>query len=68
MKYITLKQAEVLTGISERGLRDAVTRGRLKAQKLGGLWLTTERDVQAFREAAPKPRGRRHVAAPGGNA
>lgn len=46
---LTLGDAATLLGIAPVTLRAAVARGRLKARKFGGTWLTTKQDVEAYR-------------------
>lgn len=47
-KLITLREAAALSGLSRSHLALLSRTGQLKAQKLGPLWLTTERAVTAY--------------------
>jgi len=45
---ITLAEAAEVYGFSRNYLGNLVRRGRLRARKSGGTWLTTPADVEAF--------------------
>ena len=56
-RSITLVEAAELYGFSRNYLGNLVRKGRLKATKSGGTWLTTPADVEAF-IASRKRRGK----------
>lgn len=45
---ITLAEAAELYGFSRNYLGNLVRKGRLKARKSGGVWLTTPLEVETF--------------------
>ena len=45
---ISLADAAEIYGFSADYLRQLIHRKRLKAQKLGGVWLTTRADVEEY--------------------
>ncbi len=47
-ELITLKQAAEYCGLSVDFLRELAGKGRLKAHKLGNLWVTTKADVDEY--------------------
>jgi len=47
-RFITLAEAAEMYRFSRNYLGNLVRRGRLKAHKSGGVWLTTPADVEAF--------------------
>ena len=47
-RAITLVEAAQLYGFSRNYLGNLVRKGRLKATKSGGTWLTTPADVEVF--------------------
>ena len=53
---ITLAEAAEIYGFSQDYLRQLIHKGRLKARKSGGVWLTTPVDIQVY-IASRKRRG-----------
>ena len=53
---ITLAEAAEIYGFSQDYLRQLVHKGRLKARKSGGIWLTTPADIEIY-IASRKKRG-----------
>ena len=51
---ISLADAAEIYGFSADYLRQLIHRKRLKAQKLGGVWLTTRADVEEYIEGRQK--------------
>ena len=47
-RLISLAQAAELYGLSTSYLRQIAIKGRLKAQKVGGMWITTPAAVEAY--------------------
>lgn len=47
-ELIPLSQAAVISGLSPQQLRLLARKGRLRAQKIGRDWLTTEAAVRAY--------------------
>ena len=47
-RLITLREAAALSGLSRSHLALLARTGQLEAQKVGPLWLTTERAVAAY--------------------
>ena len=47
-RLISLADAARIYGFSSDYLRHLVLRERLKAQKIGGIWLTTRANVEEF--------------------
>lgn len=47
-RLISLKEASELYGFDYRYLATLARKGRLKAQKIAGAWLTTPADVEVF--------------------
>ena len=47
-RLISLPEAAELYGFNRRYLTAIARRGRLKAQKIGGVWLTTPYDVEEY--------------------
>ena len=47
-RLIALSEAAELYGFSHNYLRILARKGRLKARKIAGAWLTTPEDVEAF--------------------
>lgn len=45
---ITLAEAAEWCGFTQRHLRELARKGRLRAYKSGGVWLTTLADVEAY--------------------
>ena len=45
---ITLAEAAEMYGFSRNYLGNLVRKGRLKARKSGGVWLTTPADIETF--------------------
>ena len=48
LRLISLSEAAALYGFSHNYLRNLARKGRLKAQKIAGAWLTTPKDVEEF--------------------
>lgn len=48
VKLISLPEAAAIYGFNRRYLGALARRGRLKAQKIGGVWVTTPKDVETF--------------------
>lgn len=51
---IALADAAQIYGFSSDYLRQLIHRKRLKAQKLGGVWLTTRADIEEYIEDRQK--------------
>lgn len=49
--WISTSQAATITGLSERGVRDACKRGRLKAERVGGQWNIDTISAKQYRAA-----------------
>jgi hypothetical protein len=47
-QLISLAEAAELYGFSHNYLRNIARRGRLKARKIAGAWLTTPEDIEEF--------------------
>ena len=47
-RLISLPEAAELYGFNRRYLSALARKGRLKAQKIGGVWLTTPKDVEEY--------------------
>ncbi len=47
---MTLKEAAALLGTSPDNLRGAISRGSLRAKKLGRDWIVTAREVEQYRK------------------
>lgn len=47
-KLISLPEAAEIYGFDQRYLGKLARRGRLKAQKIGNIWVTTPRDVEEY--------------------
>lgn len=45
---ISMAEASELYGFSRYYLRNLCQKGRLKAKKVGGAWVTTPKDVEEF--------------------
>ena len=52
--FISLGDAAEIYGFSADYLRNLAQRGRLKAQKIGGIWLTTRANVEEYIESRQK--------------
>lgn len=53
-RLISLADASGIYGFSSDYLRHLVLRKRLKAQKIGGIWLTTRAHVEEYIESRQK--------------
>jgi hypothetical protein len=47
-RLISLAEAAKLYGFSRYYLSNLAKRGRLKAQKVGGAWVTTPQDIETY--------------------
>jgi hypothetical protein len=47
-RLISLPEAAELYGFDQRYLGKLARRGRLKAQKLGKMWVTTPQDIETY--------------------
>jgi hypothetical protein len=47
-RLISLPEAAVLYGFSAGYLTNLARKSRLKAQKVGGIWVTTPDDIEAY--------------------
>jgi hypothetical protein len=47
-RLISLKEASHIYGLDDNYLGQLARRGRLRAQKIGGVWITTPADVEAY--------------------
>ena len=47
-RLISLPEAAELYGLSHSYLKQLAHRGRLQAKKIGGVWLTTPNDMEAY--------------------
>ena len=47
-RLISLSEAAEMYGLSTSYLRQIAIKGRLKAQKIGGVWITTPSDVETY--------------------
>jgi excisionase family DNA binding protein len=50
-ELITLPEAAKLSNLSERYLQAIAKKGRLKAKKSGGTWLTTEAAIEEYKRS-----------------
>lgn len=57
-ELIDLQEASSYSGLAAASLKDYASDGRLKAQKKGGVWLTTRRWVDEYK-ANRSARGRK---------
>ncbi len=48
MTRLTLPEAATSAGLHPKTLRDAISRGRLRAERYGRDWLTTDAWLQAY--------------------
>jgi len=55
-RLISLADAAAMYGFSHVYLKQIAKKGRLKAQKIGGVWLTTPRDMEDYIQSR-QPRG-----------
>jgi excisionase family DNA binding protein len=53
-RLISLAEAAELYGFNAQYLSQLAKRGRLKAQKIGGVWLTTKHDVETYIKSRKK--------------
>lgn len=57
--YVTLPQLAARLGIQTGGLRVAIIRGALKAEKFGNMWVITEAEAERYvneHRSIPGPR------------
>jgi len=47
-RLISLPEASEMYGLSHAYLKQIAQKGRLKAQKIGGTWLTTPEDMENY--------------------
>ncbi len=47
-RLISLPEASGLYGLSHSYLKQLAQKGRLQAQKIGGIWLTSPNDVEIY--------------------
>jgi hypothetical protein len=47
-ELISLQQAAEYAGLKKDSLHDYIKRGRLKAKKIGGFWVTTHAAIDAY--------------------
>ena len=47
-RLISLPEAAELYGFNPRYLGELARKGRLEAQKLGGIWITTPGDIEEY--------------------
>ena len=47
-RLISLAEASKTYGLTQRYLSKLAKRGRLQARKIGSIWLTTPKDVEAY--------------------
>ncbi len=52
---LTLVEAAAELGLADSTLRHQVRNGRLKAEKRGGSWWITRRELERYRAATTKP-------------
>ncbi|HML21872.1 MAG TPA: helix-turn-helix domain-containing protein [Aggregatilinea sp.] len=55
---LTTKQAAEELGITLRAVQQAITRGTLKAEKMGRDWFIRKSEIEAYRAASLGKRGR----------
>ena len=48
MDYLTVKEVSTKLGVSEKTVRNYISKGELIAYMLGTSWKITEEDLQAF--------------------
>jgi excisionase family DNA binding protein len=53
--YLTINEAAKRRGVSRQAVQDLISRGRLKARRLGRQWLIHRLDLSAYK---PDPGGR----------
>lgn len=51
MDYLTVEQVSKSLGVSEKTVRNYISKGELKAFKLGTGWKITEENLQSFIES-----------------
>ena len=56
-ELISLSEAAELSGFNSDFLRQMINKGRLKARRTGGIWLTTLASVEAYKKT--RHRGKR---------
>lgn len=54
---LSLAEAAALCGLSAHTLAQQAERGRLRARKVGGVWVTTRECLQAYLAEHPRLRG-----------
>ena len=47
-KTYSLKETAAILGVAERTMHDYIKTGKIKAQKIGGHWRISERNLQRF--------------------
>lgn len=47
-RLLSLPEVAELYGFNAKYLAQLAKKGRLRAQKIGGIWLTTRQDVEAY--------------------
>ena len=63
-KYISVKQAAEMLGVSGRRVRALIAAKRLPAQQIGGVWIINAKDLKLVSERKP---GRPPAKKKGGN-
>jgi excisionase family DNA binding protein len=53
--YLTVNEAAKNRGVSRQAIQDLISRGRLKASRVGNQWLIHKRDLAGYK---PDPGGR----------
>lgn len=53
-RLISLPDAAAIYGFNPRYLGELARKGRLKAQKVGDLWVTTQQDVEDYIQSRQK--------------
>jgi excisionase family DNA binding protein len=54
-QYLTVTQAAEMRGVSRQAVLESITRGTLKATKVGNQWLVHPKDIEQF---VPHPGGK----------
>jgi len=49
VKHISTQEASIFLGISQRRIQALINSGRLKAEKIGGIWLIPDTAIKNFK-------------------
>ncbi len=59
VKYMTAQQVAYKAGVSDYAIRKACKDGRIKATKLGHIWIIREKELYKYMKNRPYQRGRK---------